>query len=87
MATYGELIGFRHSSEEIARMIGADSVNYQSNEGLIKSTGMNEDEVCMACVTGRYPTPLAQKMADDMRERVEKGYKETGRVYEIASVM
>jgi amidophosphoribosyltransferase len=87
MATYGELIGFHHSPEEIARIIGADSVNYQSNEGLIKSTGMNEDEVCMACVTGRYPTPLAQKMADDMRERVEKGYKETGRVYEVASVM
>lgn len=87
MATYSELIGFHHSPEEIAKIIGADSVNYQSNEGLVKSTGMNEDEVCMACVTGRYPTPLAQKMADDMRERVEKGYKETGRVYEVASVM
>ncbi len=87
MATYGELIGFRHTPEEIAKIIGADSVNYQSPEGLIKSIGMSEDELCMACVTGRYPTPLAQKMADDMREKVEKGYKETGRVYEVASVM
>jgi len=87
MATYGELIGFRHMPEEIAKIIGADSVNYQSTEGLIKSIGMNEDELCMACVTGKYPTPLAQKMADDMREKVDKGYKETGRVYEVASVM
>jgi len=87
MATYSELIGFHHSPEEIAKIIGADSVNYQSTEGLIKSTGMSEDEVCMACVTGRYPTPLAQKMADDMKARVENGYKETGRVYELASVM
>ncbi len=87
MATFGELIGFHHIPEEIAKIIGADSVNYQSTEGLIKSIGMSEDELCMACVTGSYPTPLAQKMADDMRERVEKGYKETGRVYELASVI
>ena len=87
MATYGELIGFHHTPEEIAKIIDADSVNYQSPEGLVKSIGMNEDELCMACVTGRYPTPLAQKMADDMRAKVEKGYKETGRVYEMANVM
>jgi hypothetical protein len=48
---------------------------------------MNEDDLCMACVTGRYPTPLAQKMADDMRANVQKGHKETGRVYEAASVI
>ena len=87
MATYSELIGFRHTPEEIAKIIGADSVNYQSIEGLVKSIGMNEDDLCMACVTSRYPTPLAQKMADEMRLHVEKGYKETGRVYEVASVM
>ena len=87
MATYSELIGFRHTPEEIAEVIGADSVNYQSIEGLVKSIGMNEDDLCMACVTSRYPTPLAQKMADDMRSHVENGYKETGRVYEVASVI
>jgi len=87
MARYGELIGFRHTPEQIAKEIGADSVNYQSIEGYVKSVDMNEDELCMACVTGRYPTPLAQKMADDMRTSVEKGHKETGRVYEVASVI
>lgn len=87
MATYSELIGFHHNPEEIAKKIGADTVNYQSPEGLIKSIGMNEDELCMACVTGRYPTPLAQKLADDMRQKVEKGHRETGRVYEVASVI
>jgi len=87
MARYSELIGFRRTPEEIAKEIGADSVNYQSIEGYVKSVDMNEDELCMACVTGRYPTPLAQKMADDMRSSVEKGHKETGRVYEVASVI
>jgi len=87
MATYSELIGFHHTPEEIAKIIRADSVNYQSPEGFVKSIGMSEDELCMACVTGKYPTPLAQRMADGMRKKVEKGYKETGRVYEVASVI
>jgi len=87
MATYSELIGFRYTPEDIAKIISADSVNYQSIEGFVKSIGVNEDELCMACVTSRYPTPLAQRMADEMRAQVEKGHKETGRVYEVASVI
>jgi len=87
MATYGELIGSRHDPEEIAKIIGADAVNYQSTEGFVKSIGLSEDELCLACVTGKYPTPLAQKIADYMKERFEKGYQETGRVYEMASVV
>ena len=87
MATYGELIGARHDPEEIAELIGADAVDYQSNDGLIKSIGMSEDDLCLACVTGKYPTLLAQKLADDMKARFENGYKETGRIYEMASVM
>jgi amidophosphoribosyltransferase len=87
MASYSELIGFHHNAEEIAKIIGADSVNYQSPEGFIRSVAMSENELCMACVTGKYPTPIAQQMADAMREKLLKGYKETGRVYEAASVM
>jgi len=87
MATFGELIGFRHEPEEIAKIIGADAVNYQSLSGFVRSVGLSEDELCFGCLTGKYPTPLAQKMANDMREKCEKGYKETGRVYEVASVV
>jgi amidophosphoribosyltransferase len=87
MATYSELIGAKHDSEAIAKIIGADAVNYQSTEGLVKSIGMNENDLCLACVTGLYPTPLAQRMADEMKARFEKGYRETGRIYEMASVV
>ncbi len=87
MATYGELIGSRHQPEEIAKIIGADAVNYQSISGFVKSIGLREDELCLGCVTGKYPTPLAQKMADEMRERFDKGYRETGRIYEVSSVI
>jgi len=87
MATYGELIGSRHRPEEIADIIGADAVNYQSLSGLVRSIGLPEDELCLGCVTGKYPTPLAQKMADEMKVMFEKGYKETGRIYEVTSVV
>jgi amidophosphoribosyltransferase len=84
MATYGELIGSRHEPEEIAKMVGADAVNYQSVNGLIKATGLSRNELCLGCITGKYPTPLAQKMADEMKIKFEKGIKETGRIYEVA---
>ena len=31
---------------------------------------------------GEYPTPLAQKIADDMKNKFLMGYKEKGRIYE-----
>jgi amidophosphoribosyltransferase len=84
MATYRELIGSRYEAEEIAKIVGADAVNFQSVEGLIKATGMNRDDLCLGCITGKYPTPMAQKLADEMKERFENGYNEKGRIYETA---
>jgi len=51
----------------------------------IKATGFKKNEICLGCVTGEYPTPLAQKIADEMKEKFERGEKEIGRIYEIAS--
>lgn len=84
MTTYSELIGSRYEPEEIAKIVGADAVNYQSLNGLIKATGLSRNELCLGCITGKYPTPMAQKMADEMKEKFEKGRKETGRIYEVA---
>ena len=82
MATYGQLIGSNHSPEEIAKIIGADAVCYQSVVGLVRATGQTRDQLCLACITGEYPTPLAQKMADEMKKKFLKGYQEKGRIYE-----
>lgn len=83
MATYGELIGSTREPEQIAKVIGADSVNYQSMDGFVKATGMQKDELCFGCVTGEYPTPLAQRLANWMHRKFENGYEEKGRIYEI----
>ncbi len=87
MATYGQLIGAKHTSDEIAKIIGANAVCYQSKEGLVKATGFMRDQLCMACITGEYPTPLAQKIADSMKKRFVEGYEETGRIYEIEEIV
>jgi len=85
MSTYGQLIGARHSTEEIAKIIGADAVCYQSIENLVKATGCAQDDLCMACITGKYPTPLAQEFADKMKKKFLEGYQEKARIYETAS--
>jgi len=83
MSTYGQLIGSKNNAEEIAKIIGADAVCYQSIEGLVGATGLTCDQLCLACITGKYPTPLAQKMADEMKTKFLNGYEEKGRIYEI----
>lgn len=82
MSTYGQLVGSKHSPQEIAKIIGADGVCYQSLEGLVGATGQTEGQLCLACVTGKYPTPCAQKMADSMKKRFQEGYEEKSRIYE-----
>ena len=85
MSTYGQLIGSRHNDEEIAKIIGADAVCYLSHESFVKATGCKRDELCMACITGQYPTPLAQEFADKMKKKFLEGYQEKSRIYENAS--
>ena len=82
MSTYGQLIGSKHDADEIAKIIGADSVCYQSIEKLVVATGMTQDELCLGCITGKYPTPLAQQIADRMKKRFMDGHEEKGRIYE-----
>jgi amidophosphoribosyltransferase len=82
MSTYGQLVGSRNDAAGIAKIIGADGVCFQSLEGLIRATGHTKDELCLACVTGKYPTICAQKMADVMKKRFQEGYEEKSRIYE-----
>ena len=82
MATYKELIGAFYEPDKIAEIIGANSVNYQPINSFVKATGFKKEDLCLGCLTGKYPTPLAQKIADEIKSMVVRGYVETGRVYE-----
>ena len=58
MSTTEELIAANHTTEEIAEIIGADSVAFLSAEGLekaiVKDKTINQG-ICNACFTGNYP--------------------------------
>jgi amidophosphoribosyltransferase len=53
-----EMIAGTHTVEEIRELIGATSLAYLSHEGLVAATRRPESELCRACLTGRYPTPV-----------------------------
>ncbi|MCL1986024.1 MAG: amidophosphoribosyltransferase [Betaproteobacteria bacterium] len=55
-ASRGELIAASKSVEEIKCILGVDSLNYLSLEGLARSVA-HSDYYCRACLTGEYPVP------------------------------
>ncbi|MCW1309804.1 MAG: amidophosphoribosyltransferase, partial [Candidatus Nanoarchaeia archaeon] len=69
IATHNELIAFKNPMNEIERKIGADNLCYQTIDGLVDAIGFHKNDLCLACLTGSYPTPLAQKIADEMKEK------------------
>jgi amidophosphoribosyltransferase len=65
-----ELIAATHDLEAIRRAIGADSLGYLSQEGLLDAVGGRREARCTACFDGRYPTPVpmeADKLAMEVR--------------------
>lgn len=85
MATFNELIGFRFAEDEIAKQVGADGVFYQPMEDYVRATGMSVNELCMACVTGKYPTEMSQKMADAAKSSAN--VNDERRIYERAELL
>ena len=61
-AEFGEIPLTPEEEQRIAEEIGADSVHYQSMEGLVKAIGLPKNELCLGCLTGRYPTPKANEL-------------------------
>lgn len=74
--TRKELIAANHTIEEIRECIGADSLAFLSEDGLIEAIGLQEDApysgLCMAYFNGDYPTPLydyEEKYQESLQEK------------------
>jgi len=57
-----ELIAARETVEEIRADIGADSLGYLTQEGLVSAIDQPREALCMACFTGSYPMPVPQEL-------------------------
>ncbi len=48
--------------DEMARVLGCDSLRFLPVESLSKAIGIPQDGLCQACVSGNYPTPAGQRL-------------------------
>ncbi|MBK6488742.1 MAG: amidophosphoribosyltransferase [Gemmatimonadetes bacterium] len=57
-----ELIAANHSIEEIAALIGVDTLGYLSLDGMLNAVPGGPDGFCDACFSGNYPTPAPSSL-------------------------
>ena len=94
MSTIGELLvpGYEQKIDpnkisqdtcrKIAKDIGADSLIYQTQKGLVKALNLPKQDLCMACLNGKYPTPAGCKMYDNAVKSFRSGKKARKRTCE-----
>jgi amidophosphoribosyltransferase len=71
-----KLLAANHSLGEIREFLGADSLSYLSEEGMVRATSLPKKSFCMACYDGRYPVrfdPLAEKHILERRSAMAQG--------------
>jgi amidophosphoribosyltransferase len=75
-ATRAELIASGLEVEEIRRSIGADSLAYVSEQGLIEATHVPKEKLCLACFSGEYPIAIPTDMSEGkMRLEITEAHK------------
>ncbi len=89
MSTIGELFAPKFLNQgplteevqaRMARQLGADSLRYLPLDSIAKAIGLDADQLCRACITGEYPTPCGQKLAQVAWDNHLNGIR--GRTYE-----
>jgi amidophosphoribosyltransferase len=59
MKTRDQFAAVNRTFDDIARLITADSVGYTSLKGLVQALEIDENDLCLACINGEYPTVIA----------------------------
>lgn len=59
-----DLIAAHKSIKEIETFIGADRLGYLSYNGLLRAIGLPEELFCTACLNGKYPISLEERVSD-----------------------
>src|SRR5690606_26595250 len=59
-ASRAELLANGLSVEEVRQTIGADTLGYLSEDGMIEATEQPRSSLCTACFTGKYPIPIPE---------------------------
>ncbi|VVB75406.1 Glutamine--fructose-6-phosphate aminotransferase [isomerizing] [uncultured archaeon] len=67
MSSRSELIAAKHEDNSAAERfvgseLGASSLIYQTEAGLIKAIGLDKKDMCLACLNGSYPTTMGEQL-------------------------
>ncbi len=92
MSTVGELFApkylqgsaepTREILETMARDLGCDSLRYLPVASIAKAIGFAADQLCQACINGRYPTPAGQRLYQVALTNAANGDSTNARTYE-----
>ncbi|MCB9665153.1 MAG: amidophosphoribosyltransferase [Alphaproteobacteria bacterium] len=85
LASHGELIAHEHDEDEIAAVVGADSLVYLSLEGLhaaVDEGAATAGGHCNACFSGKYPVDVRACLADE-----DQKHSLAGRALRIAEAV
>ncbi len=84
LPTYKELIAANHSVDEIRKLVKADSLAYLPIADLVDAIGMGKENLCLGCITDKYPTEFGNKIATMMKASKAEGPggKEGVRIWE-----
>jgi amidophosphoribosyltransferase len=64
-----KLIANQHTLDEIRDYLGADSIGYLDVPGMVRATGQDESNFCLACFNGKYPVPVDPNVDKFIMER------------------
>ncbi|MGO8752068.1 MAG: amidophosphoribosyltransferase [Thermoguttaceae bacterium] len=67
---------------QMAAQLGATSLRYLPVESITRAIGLDSDQLCQACITGKYPTRCGTELARQATENFRCGIH--GRTYEAA---
>lgn len=67
--TKKELIAAKHDIAWVREFIGADSLEYLSLEGMLKSMPLPKEDFCTACFTGQYPINPSCRICKNILEK------------------
>jgi len=67
--TRKELVASKHDIAWVRDFIGADSLEYLSLEGMLKSMPLPKEDFCTACYTGQYPINHACRLSKQILEK------------------
>jgi len=87
MSTLGELFAPKYvprryrgwldaaTARRMAEALGVDSLRYLAVEDLAECMRIDQDKLCLGCVTGKYPTPWGQRLIRRARRDARRGRK------------